>query len=65
MILVIILLRIWGYFEDEAEEAVADSSQELMHSLAYRPDFSGESLHSPQFMMIVFSIFQERHNYVV
>ena len=40
------------------QETVADFSQELMHSLVYRPNLG--SLHSPKYK-IVFEIFQERH----
>ena len=40
-----ILLRIWGYFEDEAERSSScDVSQELMHSFAYRPDLGSLSI---------------------
>ena len=45
-------------FKMKQQETVADFSQELMHSLVYRPNLG--SLHSPKYKT-VFEIFQERH----
>ena len=58
MILVIIYEEFGVTLKMRQKKTVADFLQELMHSLAYRPDLG--SLHSPQYM-IVFLIFQECH----